>query len=148
MLKCGMAASLPPLLEIERWRALPPYVRATLAYFKGDFETALREYQRVVRVERLRTTERMAFLAQLMVLNRQPPEQYLDLFKRVVAGQFREDDGSPYAKAFAQYWWAYLTGQPDVVKWWMDAYALKPKKGWAARALELPGNPLLESQDE
>ena len=82
------------------------------------------------------------------MLNRKPPEQYLDLFKRVIAGQFQENDGSPYAKAYAQYWLAYLTSQPDVVKRWMDAYILKPQKGWTARALKLPSNPLLEGSGE
>ena len=147
MLIVGMATSLAGYFDIERWRTVGPYIRALLAYRKCDFATALKSFERAMRPDSVRTTEHMAFLAQLMVLNQRPPKQYLDLFKRVVAGEFRENDGSPYAKAYAQYWMAYLLSLPDVMKWWMDAYALKPKNGWASRFLTLPDNPFLDGSD-
>jgi len=118
-----------------------------LAYQRGDFGIALKEYDQVLRHAPLRTTERMAFLAKLMILNRKHPKEYLSVLKRVVAGEFRDDEGSPYAKAYAQYYLAFLLNQPDVMKWWMDAYALRPQKGWAARFLKLPKNPFIEWPD-
>ena len=111
-----MAITLARLFDIQRWRRLGPYIRTMLAYQRGDFGIALKEYDQVLRHAPLRTTERMAFLAKLMILNRKHPKEYLSVLKRVVAGEFRDDEGSPYAKAYAQYYLAFLLNQPDVMK--------------------------------
>ena len=116
-----------------------------LAYQRGDFATALRSYDRALRHDRFRTAENMVFYAILLTLNKKPVEQSLKIYTRVVAGEFSRGSGeSPYARALARYWLSFLLNQQDVVARWLDAYALKPRKGWASSYLPLPDKPLLK----
>jgi len=87
----------------------------------------------------------MAIYARLLTLNKRPVEETLKTYMQIAAGEFRHDNAeSRYAEAYANYWVGYLTSRPDVVARWLDAYKLKPTKGFAARELPLPDKPLLK----
>jgi len=138
---------LSRLFEPHTWRAATAYLRAMWAHQKGDHPAALANFEKVLRCARLRTSEHMAFYAVLMGLSKRPARESLQIFIRVAAGEFRSDTAdSRYAEALAHYWVAFLIGRADVLDRWLDAYKLRPNKGFAARELPLPDNPLLKGR--
>jgi tetratricopeptide (TPR) repeat protein len=140
-----MSLKFSGLISLDNWRAASSYFKAMGAHRKGDYKSALTHFERAMRLDRLRTSEHMAFYASLMALSKRPAEEGLQMFTRVASGEFRRDNArSKYAEAFAHYWIAFLTNRSDVVPLWLDAYKLKPSKGFAARELPLPDNPLLQ----
>lgn len=136
---------LSRLIEPARWRSVWAFLGAMLAHRKGDFATSLTAYDKALELESFRTAERMAFYVHLLVLNGKPAEQTVEICKKIAAGEYsKRARDSRYARALARYWLAYLSNQPDVVALWLEAYRLKPKKGWASRVLHLPDKPLLK----
>ena len=141
MFNAGMALKLAPLLKLENWRAASAFLKAMWAYQKGDDKSAIANFARAMRVEKVRTSENMAFYAVLMALNKRPAQEGLEMWTRVAKGEFRRDtDESRYAEALADYWVAFLTNRDDVEDRWRNALKLRPTKGFAARELSLPSN--------
>jgi tetratricopeptide (TPR) repeat protein len=139
----AVAFKILRLFEPKNWRAACAFLKALWAHRKGDYQAAIAQFERATSLDRLRSSEHMAFYALLMALNKRPAEEGLKMFTRVAAGEFRrEADESRYAEAFAHYWIAFLTGRADVMERWLDAFKLEPTKGLAARELPLPDNPI------
>jgi hypothetical protein len=114
------------------------------SYHRGDYGKALAQLDKSMELDVFCTDVDMAFRTVLLVLNKRPAEERLDLLRRIVAGRFRQSRrGSKYARAYADYWLGYATGRQDIVPLWSRAYALKPTKGFAGKYLSLPDSPIL-----
>jgi len=138
-----VALTLFNLFDLRLWRAATAGMKALLAYDNGRYPDAFSHWSRVVEHERMRTPDFMAFLAVLMVMNKRPAKQGLAMFRRVAAGEFHRDTSDArYAEALAGYWAAFLENRTDVEERWSEACKLAPIKGWVARHLPLPTNPL------
>jgi hypothetical protein len=132
------------LFKAQNWRSGWAFVNALRAYHKGDYQAALGRFDQVLTVDLLRTAEYMNFYATLLTLNKRRPEA-LRVYEDLIAGKFRPSrTNSKYAEAYAHYWLAYLTNRQDVVARWLDAYKLKPRRGFASDYLPLPDSPLLK----
>jgi hypothetical protein len=132
------------LLKPRTWSAGRAFLKAISAYHKGHYEAALAHLDKAMELEVLRTDVHMAFRTVLLVLDERPSKERLDVYKRIIAGEFLPGrKGSKYARAYADYWLGYAIGRPDIVALWTQAYALKPTKGFAARYLPLPDSPIL-----
>lgn len=137
-----VALRLAAVLDVKNWRAAISLAKAYWARNKGDNQSALPHFERAMRVDRLRTSEHMALYAILLGHGGRAADS-LAVLKRIAAGEFRRaTDECRYAEALAHYLVALATRRPDVVERWFDAYKLKPKKGFAARELWLPDNPV------
>lgn len=116
-----------------------------LAYRRGDFAKAAHHFCLLIYVERFATSEYAAFYAYLLVLARAPSADVTHVFRMVAEGEFRQGPNkSGYPEALAHYFFAYRTKRDDVIARWLDAYALKPNEGFAARYLPLPEKPLFK----
>ena len=132
------------LLKPRTWRASRAFISAMSAYHRGDYERSLAQLDKALELDVLRSDVNMAFRAALLTLNKRPAREGLEVYKRIVAGDFaRHRSASRYARAYAEYWLAHLTGRPDLIPLWSRAYAAKPAKGFAARYLPLPNSPIL-----
>jgi hypothetical protein len=139
-----MNRALLNLLRPRSWKAARAFLKALTAYHKGDYAEALARFDECIKVDLLRTDVNMAFRSILLVLNNHPNVEKTDLYKRIIAGDFRPAHrSSKYARAYADYFLGYATGLRDIVTLWQRAYELKPTKGFAARYLPLPDNPIL-----
>jgi hypothetical protein len=140
----GMRGRIADLLNPRTWKGARVFLRAMGAYHRSDYAAALAQFDQAMSLDLLRTDEHMAFKTVLLVLNNRPTRERLDLYERVLAGEFRPGrKASKYARAYAGYWLASATHRHDLVKAWSQAHALKPTKGFAARYLPLPESPLL-----
>jgi hypothetical protein len=140
----AMAGKLTNLLKPRTWRTARAFLKAMGAYQKRDYEVALAEFDKSLERDALRTDVNMAFKVTLLTLNGSPVEERIDLYRRIVAGEFAHGiRGSEYARAYADYFLGYLSGRQDIVSLWSRAHALKPTKGFAARYLPLPESPIL-----
>ncbi|HEX5257984.1 MAG TPA: hypothetical protein VFW35_04285 [Sphingomicrobium sp.] len=141
-----MHTRITDLLKPRTWRAARAFLKAVSAYHKGDYEAALVHFDQSMSLDVLRTDEHMAFRTVLLVLTHRPPQERMDIYKRIIAGEFRPGrKASEYARAYANYFLGYSIGRQDVVTLWSQAYALKPIEGFAARYLPLPKSPILSS---
>jgi len=135
------------LLKPRTWRALRAFIKAVRAYHKGDDESALAFLDKSMELDVFRTDEHMAFRTVLLSLNNRTSEERFELYRRIIAGEFRPSrKASNYARAYANYFFGDATGRQDIVALWLQAYALKPAKGFAATYLPLPDSPILPSR--
>lgn len=140
-----MAIKLLRVLDWRNWWAVWSGTRAIFAYHGGDCGKAARHFYRMLRVERFQTSEHMAFHAFLLTLSGASRKDVTQIYSLVAAGAYRKNaEESRYAEALAHYFLAYLTKRQDVVARWLDAYALRPSKGFASRYLPLPDKPLFK----
>jgi hypothetical protein len=134
------------LLKPRTWRGARAFLKAMGAYHRKDYGQALGCLDEAMELDALRTDVHMAFRTVLLVLNKRPTEERLELYRRIISGEFEAGwKASRYARAYADYWLGYATARQDIVWLWSQAYALKPSKGFAAKYLPLPASPILPS---
>lgn len=146
-----MESRLSRLLDVRTWRAIRhgfiPFMRALNAYSRGDTSAAAENYEEWLRWDPRPSADYMAFYGLLLMMDHRPVEESMPIFQRVFAGEFSgatPKASARYAEAFAHYMLAFVYSRDDVVARWLDAYRLKPKKGFASRYLYLPDKPLLK----
>lgn len=140
-----MLRSAIELLKPRTWRAGSAFASAMSAYHKGDYKKTLAQLDKSLELDAMRSDVNMAFRAALLTLNRRPRQEVLEIYSRIVSGDFAPHrSASKYARAYAEYWLGYLTGRSDLVPLWSRAYAAKPTTGFAARYLPLPNSPVVD----
>ena len=133
------------LLDLNNWRGLVALFRALRVYHRGDRTRAIFLMEKAIQAPGLQCADYMMFYANLLVLDsKKPLDEVIDIYKKVAAREYVGLRGDHrYPVALAHYILAQLYRRPDVVARWLDAYALKPKKGFAALYLPLPDDPLM-----
>ena len=97
-----MHGRITDLLKARTWRAGRAFLKAVGAYHRRDYRVALAHFDEAMSVDALRTDVHMAFRSVLLALNRGPTGERLDLYKRIISGEFLPSrTGSKYAQAYA-----------------------------------------------
>jgi hypothetical protein len=146
-----MALRLSRLLDVRTWRAIRhgfiPFMRALSAYDRGDTSAAIANFEEWLRWDPRPAADYMAFYGLLLMMDHRPVQDTMPIFTRVFEGEFSGPTpkaSARYAEAFSHYMLAFVYGRDDVVARWLEAYRLKPKKGFASRYLYLPEKPVLK----